>query len=868
MKITYLKLINFSNIKTSFKCNEISIDFKKSKNKIILLTGPNGSGKTSILSCLHPFATNGNLDVRSENPIILIGKDGYKEIHLNGNNCNYVIKHFYTPSKESHTIKSYISKNGEELNENGNVTSFKSIIKEELDLDIDYLKLIRLGDNVTNLIDLKTTERKGYMGKFLDEVDIYLKYYKKLTNDMREAKSIISHLVDKIQKLNISDEDELKKTQKRLNKQIEELTSKTSVFNEDINIITYEMSKYDSPIIIKESIDIKKKELNRIYHTLEKHKAENITTDEISANITRISNELVSENTNLSILNDKLSMMLNQLDKYILELDDIDKEIRKISDNQDIKNIDYMIKQTRTSIERRSRENNLIQYNPSYTKREIEELIVSLDRYNEILYTTYEFGKSPISKAINFLSDGHDVSEYIESNTKKVNKNKLQSMCEYVYSAIIEKIGTPILKCKTSDKCSIMQFYNEIADLATNSPDMEVEDETFIQYTKMAYNNIKGILNNIATHKDILSKLPSNIQNMFTYGSILNRIKNLSSIYDKEVLYSEMTKITEYELQQDDLNRLSDLKNQYNIVKKSVGNADYFISKKEKLKTDISDTDDQIKSLRENISILTNKISKLSDKNKEYTQLLQSIESKDVVECDLDNLNTSYNCLRNLAIQKKDKTEVLDRLQFELKKLQNEYTSNNYRLTAYKDMNNELSSYNNKYDTMTLIKRSLSSKEGIPLLYIQIYLKNTQSIANELLDIIYSGDLYINDFNISADEFKIPFTTKNTTIKDVTYASQGEKSFISISLSFALIYQSISQYNIMLLDEIDSTLDTDNREKFIQILEKQMDMISGDQIFLISHNNMFNMYPVDIINTKNKINTDNKLANYIKIDKK
>ena len=82
-----------------------------------------------------------------------------------------------------------------------------------------------------------------------------------------------------------------------------------------------------------------------------------------------------------------------------------------------------------------------------------------------------------------------------------------------------------------------------------------------------------------------------------------------------------------------------------------------------------------------------------------------------------------------------------------------------------------------------------------------------------------------------------------------------------------LITQSIKDYNILLLDEIDSTLDTSNREKFLQILEKQMEMIDGEQIFVISHNNMFNMYPVDIIDMQNKVNSDNKLANYIKIKK-
>lgn len=866
MKITYLKLVNFSNIKTALKCNEITIDFSKAKNKIILLTGPNGSGKTSILSCLHPFATNGNLDIRSENPIILTGKEGFKEIHLIGDD-EYVIKHFYFPNKDTHSIKSYISKNGEELNENGNVTSFKAIVKEELNLDMDYLKLIRLGDNVTNLIDLKTTERKGYMGKFLDEVEIYLKYYKKITNNMRELKSVISHLVDKIQKLNILDEDELKKVQKKLSKQIEDISSTISVISEDISIINYEISKYEPPIIIKEAIDMKKRELNKIYHLLEKHNAQNTSNIEIQNIISKTSENLVKNQANLSILNDKLTTILNQLDKQILELNNIDKEISKISNNEDIKNIEFMIKQLREKIEYRSRENDLIDYTPPCTKKEMEELIVALDKYNEILYTTYEFGKSSISKAIDFLINGHDISEYVESNERKVNKNKLQSMCEYVYSELTKKIGIPNPKCKMANNCPVMDFYNEISDLATEVPDVVIEDNTFIQYTKMAYQNIKGILNSMRDHKAILEKMPDNIQDMFRYNIILNEIKNLSSIYDKEVMYCEMTRITEYELQQNDLNTLTDLKRQLSLIKKSIGNTDYFIKKKEELISDITDNNNQAASLREDIYKTDSKISKLSNDLNEYTQLLKSIETKDSAESDLNNLIESYECIKNLSIQKKDKSEVLDGLMYELKKIQTEYNSNEYRLKSYKEMNDELSSYNTKYDEMTLIKRSLSSKEGIPLLYIQIYLKNTQNIANELLDIIYDGELFINDFNISADEFKIPFTTKNTTIKDVSYASQGEKSFISVALSFALIYQSISQYNIMLLDEIDSTLDTTNREKFIQILERQLDMISGDQIFLISHNNMFNMYPVDIINTKNETNSENKLANYIKIEK-
>jgi DNA repair exonuclease SbcCD ATPase subunit len=86
-------------------------------------------------------------------------------------------------------------------------------------------------------------------------------------------------------------------------------------------------------------------------------------------------------------------------------------------------------------------------------------------------------------------------------------------------------------------------------------------------------------------------------------------------------------------------------------------------------------------------------------------------------------------------------------------------------------------------------------------------------------------------------------------IDDVSHCSQGEESFISIALSFALIEQSIKKYNIMLLDEIDATLDSTNRALFLNILEDYLDMINSEQVFMVSHNNMFDNYPVDVIMT-------------------
>lgn len=89
------------------------------------------------------------------------------------------------------------------MNVNGNVTSFKEFVKYELQIEPDYLKLIRLGSNVTSLIDLSATERKNFMSKIMDDIGIFLEYYKSVNTKLRQLDEMISHEVDKEKRLGI-----------------------------------------------------------------------------------------------------------------------------------------------------------------------------------------------------------------------------------------------------------------------------------------------------------------------------------------------------------------------------------------------------------------------------------------------------------------------------------------------------------------------------------------------------------------------------------------------------------------------------------------------------------------------------------------
>ena len=69
----------------------------------------------------------------------------------------------------------------------------------------------------------------------------------------------------------------------------------------------------------------------------------------------------------------------------------------------------------------------------------------------------------------------------------------------------------------------------------------------------------------------------------------------------------------------------------------------------------------------------------------------------------------------------------------------------------------------------------------------------------------------------------------------------------------------------MLLDELDSVLDESNRSHFIALIEKLRELIGSEQIFCISHNNMFSMYPVDVISVINEKPEDHRMANFIEL---
>ena len=847
MKINYIILENFSNIDTAMNAEKIKIDFSKAKNKIILLVGPNGSGKTSILSLLTPFASIGNLDVRNSSNLIIDGKSGYKEIEIEDKENTYLIKHFYTPKKpDGHSVKSYISKNGDELNPNGNVTSFKEWVKIELGIEMDYLKLIRLGSNVLSMITMTETERKTFMNKLLEEADIYLTFYKKVNNELRQLKDMISHAVDKQNRLGIMSIKDVEDSISNFEKQLKFKQETLEKINGDISISQHIIDTMDDPYSLKSKLSELQKKVQKMAKILEKQDYESSDPDFYKEKISTL--ERLIEQRNVKI--DATDLMIKN---HLSQLDDLSDRLHKtniqyekeMESDEELKSMEREIQKITDDIENIKK--GLTSPKPDISKDEMDKFVVFLKNMQQQLNRTYEFGLNPVKKVIKLLKNNKNVMQYINSKLYDIQSSDTSDL-------LLERLRRKFKfdeseipsDCKDIN-CTARQVYIQIANVLHNEDDKVKEDLSTIQSMELVYQNIINILTEFQSYADIIKKLPEYIKSDFLINSVYDKISNGEYIYNDNKINDLLGLITEYHTVEELQTKKDSMMLTLSRFKK-LSNTDYLIEQ-------IESMSETIESLEEDVASYKKSIQDDIELNKEdsntlelYKDLYETFTEYEDKREESSNTEILYNSFLSNSSKIKQFNIEINKLKIEIEFLVDKIQSLKTSISQYQELQKDLNTYNSIYDEMTLVKESLSSSKGIPLRFVKSYLGNTEEITNELLDIAYNGDIYIDKFKITQSEFTIPFYNRGKLLRDVKLASQGETSFISIALAFALSSQTMHRYNIMLLDEIDSTLDIHYKEKFLKILENQINRINSEQCFLITHGNMFSSYPVDVIN--------------------
>ena len=868
MKITYLKLKNFVNIKAGMKKTEVEIDFTKSKNKIVLLCGPNGSGKTSLLSEMHPFANSGNMDVRGDTNLIIDGKDGYKEIHIQDKEDLYIIKHYYMFSKKNKSVKSFIIKNGTELNENGNVRSFKEVVSEQLGIDQELLKLMRLGSNVTSLINMKSTNRKNFATKLFSDIEVYNGFYKKVSEEYRNLRAVLKSTADKISKFNVQDESEFEK-------QIELTSSEIELYNSEKDklqkeIITFENKLLDINIddeeLVSKSYYQLDSDLNSANGLLELVRDINLSKDEYN-----LQYEKDKQTLELKLLECKsnIDKAISERDIYYNQKQELEEQLKRAASSERIKNLKDMINKY---------------------KKDISILEVELEKRTKYDKTTLLILKDHCQKTIDYIKDlniysDYDIKRIMESIIDNNNIMKNIETVNLKYKTEYDKLNAEIINIESMNiNCNI--------NIDENACTKDCPYREFYLQTVGKKNN----LNKLIEERNNINKEITKCEELFNLYNSLLFIKNHILSYEEEnripIEYDYTVCFSNYITGKPVINMNiinlaiddSEKFDQLNIYKKDLESfeQEYSFIKESgldviEIENKILDINDIINNKTEIINANTeNKIeleNSINELKTESERIIKALEVKDSMNDMLERheeLRLRLSEIENLKLQKNDYINKINHGKIELKKIidfiNNLVTKKNqltFNMETYTNLVTEYNALKLLFEDADEIKEALNSSKGIPLIFLQVYLKNCPIMMNSLLDTIYNGELQIEGFIIDENEFRIPFIKSGIRVPDIVMASQGESSFISIVLSLSLIIQSMTKYDIIGLDELDGPLDTKNREEFIRILYTFIEQVNCEQVFLISHNNMFDNEPIDLILTGD-MNVDNyKFANLI-----
>lgn len=866
MKILRLNLKNFAHIFSGLGKYEIDLDFRSTHKTINVIIGKMGSCKTVILGHLQPFSSFGSLDVRNQDEIILPEKDGRKILEVQDGDNYYTIKHTYLWKKDHHMVKSFIAKNGNELNPSGGVNSFKALVEVELGITPSFLVLTRLGSNVTNLIDMKAADRKSFMASMLSGAEIYSMLYKKLNEEMRTLNAQMALIVRKITSLSNGNVEDLKNQYHQTMDEIEDFTKE----KESIQTSISELEATIKVILNGRSIEAYQAEMNLHKDESEKMKdliseKENIlkelktsqkSVSDVAKEIGSIESQLKTNEEMKLSLNDSWQKIQENLNKLI--------EQRMLNSNRD--QVDSLRKSYMEVVDQiDSMRQELRDFKCPYNSGMISELMEQINTINILINELSDYDNDSV---IQILQKGPDSLKYASRQIEHLNLQKLKLQAKINNFKFLgsytpdETLYVPPL-CPTEDcpfykthpaimqsKYDQFKVEKEFQDIQIQINAIDVNIGRFSEYT-LIYNKLSILKSLWSPAVNKLSELG------VVRTTALTRV--LSTLgdqvwYDHNKLMDILEKCKHREL-------YYTLTEKSSALKAELTNLSRYDSKE--LEEVIENQQNQSKSILNTLHKLEDDNKKLKEQkeslDKMYLELSSIVEIEKEVEGmknELVQLVRAYNSMNESLQTIYDKSHNLSDLKASLEVTNGRLQNLNAKFQKIQMTLNDISYAQKDYDALVdkqealkYIVEAVSSNKGIPLVYIKLFLRDCKDTLNDLISDVFGDSIEVLDFIINENEFRIPYSINGSPVEDIAKASQGQKAIISLALSFALMRQAHSRWNIMLLDEMDGPLYKTDRSKFITILYKQLVAIDADQVFLISHNFTFEGNDVNVIMT-------------------
>ena len=850
MKIKYFKLTNFAGIK--YGINNKVLELTDIPSGIIMLTGQNGCGKSTTLHTLHVFSDDKTFLIKKEDESF---EPAEKELIVEHNDNEYRILHQYSKTGSK---KSFIQKNGEELNGAGNVTTFENVIFEEFGMENNTVSNSVIGVSEINFIDLTSSERKKQISTLLPNISEYEKLYKTSNDSLNGAKKQIQMLSQLIANSG----------------GIENIESKIEEINSKVNPILEDIDKLNSDLVSQKENKAAKEALYN--KSIEEESALKIEVGNETSRAAKAV-ELIStfanppKETDLSVLYSKKEVLNNQM----TELNNLKSEIQnKInlfnsewSAYQDKVNYQKNIESNRNSlIDKKNKleeEINILKENlnkkksidiKNYYNKETENWIVYIGKS---LKDEVDSLKNIYTESINGLSAEEAYDDIANTNSKIELFNSKEKELE-MYSSYLsmfknmadkanEQTNTNI---ELTDGCSFSKCsvqYKHLIDIYTDKYNklhnfLETNRDKYLQYTRL-----KKLYDTYAHCLDDRQQLAEFLgldKNLFcrskNFESILTTLRTIKKEIS-DYLFNSSNLLEEEKYINSKLEYLASLNKQISELKDiEIKELQFNLEDVEKLKKDIENTVTDIFNLKIKIDSVAKEIelateySKLDETkrfldefNKKTLNVSKLVEQGIGLKRDMDTID---NLIVSTMSSIKAKNEIIDELHKELKE-------NNENLAIIKDQISNKNRLDTEINHRNMVVSALHPTKGIPSLLVKDYLGSIENISNNILEKTFDSSYKIFLENLEKD-FYIRVFEKSTNryISDVKLCSSGQQAIIKLVLSIALTKCAVGNAIYLRLDECDSVLSKENLAMVEVLLNSLLDKFGIEQVFIVTHN--------------------------------
>lgn len=866
MKILYVKLENYIGIFNGRGDNVLEIDLSHTTTPIIVIKGHNGSGKSTLLKALNPMPDS--------NDQFIPGAEAKKTLVYQINTDIVRIEYLYPVKKDGSraTTKAQVFKNNEPLNLTNNVSDAKEIIYTLFKLDSSFLALSQLTSTDRGLADKRPSERKIFVNSSISGIEEYNNMYKAINKKFSMYKSLINSVVSKINK--IGNKQELDISFNRVNRMLEEIIKERDTALASVAKIQAKLDENNA------------KELVDKYNSLESEIYEkNVKVKQLLAELKDINPDLVAHNMNelrkiektkaieLATLNeeikntqalkDSLSKEMNELnsniqkkiaerntyisteistaemnayDDAVKELNIIHQDIHtaglNISDKIEIQNLNELFTFIIDKLQFITDGLNSIDYEMGFdfilkNKHNEETWRIAQDLRNEINSLTMQVNETNLQMSL------------LESLVEKSEKLKLRPASCKDNTCIFIKDAFEAAKQKPNDELIKLQQKNEKTSNTLKEKQKQLE---VINDCIELKNRFDVIYNKICSYEFLLNKVDLHDLTSIDFLVYIARTGNYKMIKETRdkinVLYNLLELKENYEKTVD---LYKDAIDEYNKNKSIIDSINMDIdSSKEKLQDvskEYSLKSSKVSELETTISELEPMVNKLS------TYIEIKLPELEMIMNQIQELRNNKESLRQRVMQVEEinkdlesSSNIVEQINARYNDILKQRDILSYNKIMIEKYLEELADYKSKYEKLETIRYYVSPTTGIQTVFMGAYMNNIILKANELLSLIFNGQFVIQPFVINESEFRIPCLGSGILNDDISSMSTSQICMISMIISFAMLANADTDYNILKLDEIDGGLDPDNRSQFISLLNSLIQIVDCEQCFLISHN--------------------------------